>query len=77
MTAMQGNKLPVSAFAGLEDGAFPSGTTKYENVWLHSSFQNGFQKTASSATSAPWFAHTLLSAHSSSMKKKWLASLKA
>ena len=30
MTAMQGNKLPVSAFAGLEDGAFPSGTTKYE-----------------------------------------------
>ena len=30
MTAMQGNKLPVSAFAGLEDGAYPSGTTKYE-----------------------------------------------
>ena len=30
MTAMQGNKLPVSAFVGMEDGRFPAGTTKFE-----------------------------------------------
>ena len=30
MIAMQGDKLPVSAFKGLEDGRYPAGTTKYE-----------------------------------------------
>jgi len=30
MNAMEGDKLPVSAFVGREDGTFPSGTTKYE-----------------------------------------------
>lgn len=28
--AMQGDKLPVSAFVGMEDGRYPSGATKYE-----------------------------------------------
>ncbi len=30
MSEMKGGDLPVSAFAGLEDGTFPSGTTAYE-----------------------------------------------
>jgi pyruvate-ferredoxin/flavodoxin oxidoreductase len=30
MEAQEGNKLPVSAFSGREDGTFPSGTTAYE-----------------------------------------------
>lgn len=30
MLAMQGNKLPVSAFVGREDGRYPVGTTKFE-----------------------------------------------
>ena len=30
MIAMQGDKLPVSAFTGMEDGRYPSGTTKFE-----------------------------------------------
>jgi len=30
MLRQQGNKLPVSAFAGREDGSFPPGTTAYE-----------------------------------------------
>ena len=30
MIAMQGDKIPVSAFVGMEDGRFPSGTTKLE-----------------------------------------------
>ena len=30
MNAQLGHKLPVSAFAGREDGTFPQGTTKYE-----------------------------------------------
>ena len=30
MNAQVGHKLPVSAFAGREDGTFPQGTTKYE-----------------------------------------------
>ncbi len=30
MNAQQGDKLPVSAFVGREDGVFPSGTTAYE-----------------------------------------------
>jgi len=30
MAANEGDKLPVSAFKGVEDGTFPSGTAKYE-----------------------------------------------
>lgn len=30
MTAMAGDKLPVSAFVGREDGRYPSGTSKFE-----------------------------------------------
>jgi len=30
MNAQAGDDLPVSAFAGIEDGTFPSGTTKFE-----------------------------------------------
>jgi len=30
MNAQQGDKLPVSAFTGREDGTFPQGTSKYE-----------------------------------------------
>lgn len=30
MEAMEGNKLPVSAFSGREDGTFPNGITAYE-----------------------------------------------
>ena len=30
MIAMNGNKLPVSAFVGMEDGRYPSGTSKFE-----------------------------------------------
>lgn len=30
MIAMQGDKLPVSAFVGIEDGRYPLGTTKFE-----------------------------------------------
>ncbi len=30
MIAMQGNKLPTSAFVGIEDGRYPAGTTKFE-----------------------------------------------
>ncbi len=30
MNAQQGDKLPVSAFVGREDGTFPQGTSKYE-----------------------------------------------
>ena len=30
MNRQEGDKLPVSAFVGREDGAFPMGTTKYE-----------------------------------------------
>ena len=30
MNAQQGDKLPVSAFAGREDGTFPMGTSRYE-----------------------------------------------
>jgi pyruvate-ferredoxin/flavodoxin oxidoreductase len=30
MNAQKGNSLPVSAFAGIEDGSFPAGTTAYE-----------------------------------------------
>ena len=30
MNRMEGDKLPVSAFAGMEDGTFPQGTSKYE-----------------------------------------------
>lgn len=30
MTKMQGDKIPVSAFVGMEDGRFPSGTSKLE-----------------------------------------------
>ncbi len=42
MNAQQGDSLPVSAFAGREDGTFPQGTTEYEKrgiavnipIWL-------------------------------------------
>ena len=30
MTRMEGDELPVSAFAGMEDGSWPPGTTAYE-----------------------------------------------
>jgi pyruvate-ferredoxin/flavodoxin oxidoreductase len=30
MNRQEGDKLPVSAFVGIEDGTFPQGTTKYE-----------------------------------------------
>lgn len=30
MTELKGGELPVSAFSGIEDGTFPSGTTAYE-----------------------------------------------
>ena len=30
INAMKGDDLPVSAFAGREDGTFPSGTSAYE-----------------------------------------------
>ena len=30
MARHEGDELPVSAFLGMEDGSFPSGTTKYE-----------------------------------------------
>lgn len=30
MSALKGGELPVSAFSGIEDGTFPSGTTAYE-----------------------------------------------
>ena len=30
MNAAKGDELPVSAFKGYEDGAFPGGTTQYE-----------------------------------------------
>lgn len=30
MNRLEGDKLPVSAFKGMEDGTFPSGTSKYE-----------------------------------------------
>ena len=30
MNALEGDKLPVSAFNGIEDGTFPAGTAAYE-----------------------------------------------
>ena len=30
MNSLEGDKLPVSAFNGLEDGTFPAGTAAYE-----------------------------------------------
>ena len=30
MNRQEGDKLPVSAFAGIEDGTFPLGTAAYE-----------------------------------------------
>ena len=41
MNALEGDKLPVSAFNGIEDGTFPAGTAAYEKRGIALKFQNG------------------------------------
>ena len=55
--AQAGYDLPVSKFAGYEDGTLPAGTAKYENAVLIVRFQNGYQKTVSNVTNVPSYVH--------------------
>ena len=41
MNALEGDKLPVSAFNGLEDGTFPAGTAAYEKRGVATDVPNG------------------------------------
>ena len=72
INAQAGYDLPVSTFAGYEDGTLPAGTAKFENAVLHCSFQNGYQKTVSNVTNVPSYVHMLQFVQSWQLKQKWL-----
>ena len=61
MNALKGDLLPVSVFAGREDGTVPLGTSHLKNAVLQLTFPHGMQQNVSSVTSAPTFALTLQS----------------
>lgn len=61
MNKLEGDKLPVSAFADYADGTFPSGTAAYENAASLLTYRNGRWTPVSNVTSAPSFARMLLS----------------
>ena len=71
MLEQVGDDLPVSAFAGREDGTMPSGTAKFEKAWTRRSppFLPGMLKNVSAACSAPSFARTQPSVRSSRLTK--------
>lgn len=59
MNRQEGDKLPVSAFKGIEDGTFPVGTAAYENAVSLLMFQNGILINVFSVTNAPSYVHML------------------
>lgn len=71
INAQAGDDLPVSAFSGIEDGTWPAGTAKYENVVFLLSSLFGTVKTVYNVTSVLTFVLMLLSVRSSSMKPNW------
>ena len=72
INAQAGYDLPVSTFAGYEDGTLPAGTAKFENAVLHCSFQNGYQKTVFNVTNVPSYVHMLQFVQFWQLKQKWL-----
>jgi pyruvate-ferredoxin/flavodoxin oxidoreductase len=64
VNSLQGDKLPVSAFVGREDGTIPPGTAAFEKRSIALFVPDGYQKTVSSADSVPLFALTHLSVRS-------------
>lgn len=61
MNAQEGDKLPVSAFSGREDGHFPTGTAAYEKRGVAVNVPEWTLKTVSSVTSALMYVLTLQS----------------
>ncbi len=53
MNRQRGDLLPVSAFAGMEDGTFPSGTAAGRSAALPRRCRSGSPTAAPSVTSAP------------------------
>ena len=70
INAQDGDLLPVSAFKGLEDGAWRQGTAGSRETWMSQLlFRYGQLKTVYSATNVLMFVLTLLSARSFLMRQ--------
>ena len=72
MNLMKGDDLPVSAFAGREDGTFPPGLTQYEKRGIAVNVPEWQPETVPSVTSVHMFVLTPASVLSCLMKKKRL-----
>lgn len=64
VNALEGDDLPVSAYDGIEDGRWPTGTCAEENAASPCSYRAGMLKNVSAVTSVPSSAPMLLSVRS-------------
>lgn len=60
MNRQEGDQLPVSAFAGMEDGTFENGTAAFEKRGIAVNVLNGIKINVFNVTNVQWYVHMLL-----------------